>query len=107
MVRFYGRSAIAMSIDIDGTQYSIAGDAAYTSATLAATALVGVIQTALDATGGPTNFTVTDGLDGSFTINSVAGSEAPVVTDVAALATETVTFTRIQRALPLAATLQP
>ena len=46
----------------------------------------------LESANATTNFTVTDGLDGSFTINSVAGSEAPVVTDVAALATETVTF---------------
>ena len=81
---------IAMSIDIDGTQYSFAGASGGT-ATSTATGLVAAINAGISANS-ITNFTVTDGLDGSFTINSVAGSEAPVVTDVAALATETVTF---------------
>ena len=73
-----------MSIDIDGTQYSFAGASGGT-ATSTATGLVAAINAGISANS-ITNFTVTDGLDGSFTINSVAGSEAPVVTDVAALA---------------------
>ena len=51
------------------------------TATSTATGLVAAINAGISANS-ITNFTVTDGLDGSFTINSVAGSEAPVVTEL-------------------------